>query len=202
MRIPILPMARRPARAARSPVRPRPNGPSCRWSSRAKCILDPNHAVRAVRRPLHGEYVEAHRTAMPFSPAEQQVSGGADDFALLAPGNGLERAAELKAAALPYFDDRQHAVIEANQIELAGLALEIARQNLNTAYLQIVGRQLFRSRAAPRALIRHRHTLRRPNRRRSRHKWPIRGELKSSAYRSLGTPALICAHSRSRRILL
>src|SRR5271167_353101 len=181
MRIPILPITRRPARAARSPARPRPNGPSCRWSSRTKCVLDPNQAVRAVRRPLHGEHIKAHRAAMPFRSAVQQVSGGADDLALLAPGNGLERAAERAAAALPYFDDRQYAMIETNQIELAGLALQIARQNLNTAYLQIVGSQLFRSHAALRTLIRHRHSLRRRHWRRSRHKWPIRGDFKSAA---------------------
>src|SRR5271163_1834198 len=107
MRIPIPPTTRRPARPAQCPALPRPNDPSCRWSSRAKGVLDPNQLVHALQRPLHGEHIEAQGAAMPLRPAVQQIARGADDFALLAPGNGLDRAAELKAAALPYFDDRE-----------------------------------------------------------------------------------------------
>src|SRR5580692_10427863 len=107
MRIPIPPTAHRPPRISERPARPRPNGRNCRWSSSAKSVLDPVEALRA-RRPFHGEHIEAHGAAVPLGLPLQKVSGGANDLALLAPGDGLQRSAELLTASLPNFDDRQH----------------------------------------------------------------------------------------------
>src|ERR1700675_1853241 len=155
MRIPTRPIARPPARAPESPAALRPNDRNCRSLSSAKGVLEPNQAVRAVRRTFHGEHIEAHGAAMPLDLPLQQVSGGAYDFALLTPRNGLQRSAELLTAALPNFDDRQHAVVETNQIEFAGPAAQITRQDFETATLQVVRGELFRCHAALPAQIRH-----------------------------------------------
>src|ERR1700685_820080 len=140
MRLPTRPTARRQAPAAQRPAPLHRNGRSCRWSSSAKRILDPNQPLRAGR-PLHGDYVEAHRAGSPTRLPLQKKAGGAYDFALLAPRNRLQRSAELLTAALPHLDDRQHLTVETDQIELAGLAPEIARQDFQPARLQEIGRE-------------------------------------------------------------
>jgi hypothetical protein len=67
----------------------------------------------------------------------------------------LQRSAELPTAALPHLDDRQHLMVETDQIELAGLAPDISRQDFKPARLQEVGRESFRLSAALPAQIRH-----------------------------------------------
>lgn len=92
----------------------------------AKGVLDPDNAVRALRQPLQSEHIETNHMAAPLGLPPQEKSSGANDFALLAPGDGAERAAEINAAALPHFDDGQHAVIDAYEVEFSGSATQIA----------------------------------------------------------------------------
>src|SRR5580693_2954772 len=112
MRIRIRPTARRPVRAPQRPALLHRNDRNCRWSSSAKGVLDPYQPLRAAGRPLDRDYVEAHRAALPTRLPLQKKAGGAYDFALLAPGNRLQRSAELPTAALPHLDDRQHLMVE------------------------------------------------------------------------------------------
>ncbi len=67
--------------------------------------------VLAVRRPFHGDHIEAHRAALPIRLPLQKIAGGANDFALLAPRHRLQRSAELPTAPLADLDDRQHLLI-------------------------------------------------------------------------------------------
>ncbi len=78
---------------------------SCRWSSSAKGVLDPNDAVRAVGHPFDREHIEAHRMAAPRCLPLQEELSGTNDFALLAPGDRGKRSTEIDLSALPHLDD-------------------------------------------------------------------------------------------------
>src|SRR5580698_5268722 len=86
---------------------------NCRWSSSAKGVLDPHQAVSAIGQPLQSEHVEAHRMRAPLGLTLPEVARGANDFALLVPGDRAASTAEIPAFPLTYFDDGQHGVIEA-----------------------------------------------------------------------------------------
>src|ERR1700730_18307684 len=132
MRLPTPRMRRlqRPPPGRTAP--PNRSARSCRWSSSPKGILDPKNAVRAVGHPLHGQHIEAHHMPAPLCLALQEELSGANDFALLAPGDRGERSAEIDAYALPNLDDRQHTVVQAHEIELPGPAPHIACEHDET----------------------------------------------------------------------
>jgi len=77
------------------------------------------------------------------------------ELALLGPRDRAQGAPVLGALALAHLDDDEHAVVEADQIELAGLATQIARKNFKSAHLQVLRRKLLGGRAALRAQILH-----------------------------------------------
>src|SRR5258705_133126 len=141
MRIPIPRTGRRPRLPPEKTAPPNRSARSCRWSSSAKGVFDPNDTMRAVGQPLDGEYVEAHRMAAPLRVPLQKESGGADDFALLAPGDRRKRSAEIDPRALPHFDDGEHAEVEAHEIEFAGSAPCIACEHAEAVRLQIFRRE-------------------------------------------------------------
>src|ERR1700682_2015771 len=120
MRIPIPRMGRRPPPPSARTAPPNRSARSCRWSSSAKGVFDPDDAVRAVGHSLHRQHVEAHHTAAPLGLALQEELGRANDLALLAPGDGGKPPAEIDPHALSHLDDRQHTAVEAHEITLAG----------------------------------------------------------------------------------
>src|ERR1700692_2380915 len=140
-----IPRTGRPPRPPPPRRRAQPNrsARSCRWSSSAKGVLDPDDAVRAVGYPLHGQHIEAHHAAAPLCLPLQKELSGANDSALLAPGDGGQRSAEIDPYPLAYLDDRQHAAVEAYQVEFAGPASHIACEHGETPRLQIFGREPF-----------------------------------------------------------
>src|SRR5271168_3592921 len=104
MRIPIRPTARRQVPASQRPAPLHRNGRSCRWSSSAKGVLDPNQPLRAGR-PFHGDYVEAYRAGSPTGLARKEIGGGAYVFGLLEQRNRLQRPAELLTGARQPLED-------------------------------------------------------------------------------------------------
>jgi len=100
--------------------------------------------MSAVRQSLHADHVEANHKAAPLCASLQKESRGAYDFALLAPVDRCQRAAEIGVRPLPHLDDRQHATVQAYQIELAAFATQVAREQLEAVRLQMQSRELFR----------------------------------------------------------
>src|SRR6202021_951900 len=136
MRIPTPLTGRLPGRPpARIATRSR-NGRSCRWSSSAKRVLDPHDPVGAVRQPFHSDHIEAHRMRAPLRPAPHQESSGANDLVLLAPIHRGQRAAEIETSPLPHLDDGQYIPVEAYQVELAGPAAQVLRDDHEASSLQ------------------------------------------------------------------
>src|ERR1700722_10917021 len=126
MRIPIPRTGRRPRLPPERTAHPNRSVRSCRWSSSAKGVLDPNDAVRAVGHPFHRQHIEADDMAAPCGLPLQEELRGTNDFALLAPGDGGERSAEIDVPALPYFDHGKHAAVEAHEVKLTDSASHIA----------------------------------------------------------------------------
>src|SRR6266851_2040008 len=119
----------------------RPNSRST-WSRRAKGVLDPDNAMRAVGHALNGQHIEAHYMAAPLCLPLQEELSGANDLALLAPCDRGKRPAEIVLRTLPHLDDRQHTAVEADQIEFPGFAPHIACEHDQTSRVQIFHRQL------------------------------------------------------------
>src|ERR1700679_893047 len=134
-RLPGLPPARTAKRSR--------NGRSCRWSSSAKRVLDPHDPAGAVRQPFHSDDIEEHRMRPPLRPPPHQESSGANDPVLLAPVHRGQRAAEIETSPLPHLDDGQYIPVEAYQVELAGPAAQVLRDDHEASSLQIGGRELF-----------------------------------------------------------
>jgi hypothetical protein len=106
--------------------------------------LDPDDAVRARRQSLQSENVETHHMGMPPRLPLQEKSSGANDLALLAPGNGAECSAKDRAAALSNFDDGENLSIEAHEIQFSGFAAQVACQYKQASRLKILHGELFR----------------------------------------------------------
>src|SRR5258708_37369979 len=159
MRIPIRPTARRRARAAARPALPRRSGRNYRWSSSAKAcakgVFDPFDPMSPIRQAFDRQHVEARGEIPPMLLASKKILCGANDLALLGPRDRAQGAAVLSALALAHLDDDEHAVVETDQIELAGLATQIARKNFKSAHLQVLRSKLLGGRAALRAQILH-----------------------------------------------
>jgi hypothetical protein len=99
--------------------------------------------MSAVRQPFQGDYIEANHAGAPLCLSLQEESSGANDFALLAPVHRRQGAAEIDANSLPHFNDREHAAVQAYQIEFPGSAPHIAREHDETSRLQIFRRESF-----------------------------------------------------------
>jgi hypothetical protein len=95
---------------------------ACESLCGAKGVFDPDDPVFAGRDSFHSEHIEAHRAGAPRRLPLQEISRGANDLALFAPRDRGRCSAEIGASALPHFDDCQHAVIEAYQIEFTAPA--------------------------------------------------------------------------------
>ena len=79
----------------------------------------------------------------PLRLAPYQESSGANDLVLLAPVHGGQRAAEIETSPLPHLDDGQYFPVEAYQVEFAGSASQVLRDDYEASSLQIGGRELF-----------------------------------------------------------
>lgn len=110
---------------------------------RAKRVLDPDDAVSAVGQAFQGEDVETHATRLPVRPPLKEVASGADDLALLAPGDGARRAAEIGTDSLANFDYREYRALHADQIELADFAAQVAFEHDEATRLEVLRRELF-----------------------------------------------------------
>jgi hypothetical protein len=146
--VPIPRTDRRPHRAPGRMPASRRSVRNCKWSSNAKRVFDPIDALRLLRRSLHREHIEAHRVIPPPRLPLQKEPGGARDLALLARRQRGERPAEVHAAALAHFDDHQDSAVEAQEIEFARLAAQVALDDDQAARLEVPGRELFRCGAA------------------------------------------------------
>ena len=135
MRIPIPPMGRRPRPPPGRQVLLNRNARNCRWSSSAKCVLDPFDAVFAVGQPVERDHIEAHRADPPRRAPLQEEPGGANDFSLLTAIHGSRRAAEIAAGSLAHFDDDQDAVVEAHQIKFPAPTAQVALEHGETSRL-------------------------------------------------------------------
>src|SRR3984957_2070397 len=142
MRIPIRPMARRPRPAVPRIVLPNRSAPSCRSSSSAEGVLDPDDAMFAAGQPLQGKHIETDQVGAPLGLAQQEEAGGADDSALLTRRHRGLRPAKIGANPLPHLDDRQYILIQADQIDFPGLAPYIACEHHETSRLQELRGQL------------------------------------------------------------
>ena len=111
--------------------------------------------MRAVRQPEHADHVEAHHAGAPRRAPLPEKLRRTDDLALLAPVDRRQRAAEIGAPALPHFDDRQHPAVQADEIEFAAAAAQVARDHLKAMPLQMLGRELFRCRASTTGIHEH-----------------------------------------------
>ncbi len=79
------------------PSAPRRSGRNCRWSNSsarcrlasigAKSVFDPVDPMRPVRQPFDRQHVEPHRQAFPMLLTPQKKLSGANDLALLVPGD-------------------------------------------------------------------------------------------------------------------
>jgi N-acyl-phosphatidylethanolamine-hydrolysing phospholipase D len=77
------------------------------------------------------------------APLPEELSR-ADDFALFAPVDRSQRAAEIGTAPMAHFDDRQHAAVQTHQIEFAAPAAQIARKHFEAVRSQMLRRESFR----------------------------------------------------------
>src|SRR5882724_5472488 len=148
MRIPIPRTGRRRRPPPERTAPPNRSVRSCRWSSSAKGVLDPNDAVRAVGHPFHREHIESHRMAAPRCLPLQEELSGTNDFALLAPGDRGKRSTEIDLSALPHLDDGKHAAVEAHEVELADFAAQVAFEDHETLRLKVRPCKLLRCLAA------------------------------------------------------
>ena len=116
--------------------------------------------MRTFRPPLDCEDIEAHGVGSPQWLLSQEKLSGTNNPALLAPGHGTQRSAEIAAAALAHLDHGQYLRVETDQIEFAGLAAQIAGQYFETVSVQIVGGELFGVHAAALWQMRHAGSMR------------------------------------------
>lgn len=98
--------------------------------------------MRAIRRALDRQHIEAPHILAPTRFALQKELGGPNYLALLAPCDRTECAAEITPPPLPDFDDGQHAVIETYQIQLSGPAAQVPRDNRQASRLEVIHREL------------------------------------------------------------
>ena len=96
--------------------------------------------MRPIRGALQREHVETNLVIAPLRKPLQKEARGANDSALLAPGDRPQRAAVIQSGALPHLDDRQNIRVPAYQIEFTCAAAQIARDHQQTPRLQILGR--------------------------------------------------------------
>lgn len=74
----------------------------------------------------------------------QKELGRAIEFALLGAGDGFQRAAQSGFLAVAHFYEHQHLAILHDQIDLAGLAAEVAGDQAKSLSFQMALRQCFR----------------------------------------------------------
>ena len=98
--------------------------------------------MRALGQSFHTDYVETNHQGAPARAPLQEEAHRAQDFALFVQVYRCQRAPEIDPSSLPHFDDRQHAIVQADQIDLAAFATQVAREHLQTLRLQMLGREL------------------------------------------------------------
>jgi hypothetical protein len=70
-------------------------------------------------------------------------TGGAEDAPLFGQSHRRKRAAKFHGRSLAHFDDDENVAVQANEIEFAGPAAQVACKNFQAAAYQIVGCKLF-----------------------------------------------------------
>ena len=124
----------------------------------------------------------------------EQLARGADDLRLLEPIDAARRAAEILAGAHPHFDDDQHPCFQGHHVQLARPTPEVPQQDRDAPGFQAAGDEVFR--AAPGCDVGRfggcdgqTSAL-----------FEAQGVRVPEALSRRGTPPLISAQSRSRRI--
>jgi hypothetical protein len=105
------------------------------WLAAAECVLDPLEGERAVGLALNGDDVEAHQAPVPVRLTGIVKLRGPNELALFTPGDRGRGSAEVAAAAVAHFDEYQDVVVEADQVDFAGLAAKIAGADFETLAL-------------------------------------------------------------------
>ena len=93
----------------------------------------------AVRSILEGDHVEAQHASAPVGLTLPMELRGANELSLFLPGYRSQSAAEVRTTTLPHFHDHEHLVVEAHDVDLAGLAAQIASNDAETLHLQVLG---------------------------------------------------------------
>ncbi len=106
--------------------------------------------MSAVRQAVEREHIESHPAGPPGRKRAQQETRGANDLALLGGRDRGERAAKVAPRALTHLDHGQDDTVAADDIDLAALAANVARKQLDALGREILGSQRF-SRGAVRA---------------------------------------------------
>jgi hypothetical protein len=68
---------------------------------------------------------------------------GANELSLFPPGHRGQRAAEVRTTTLPHFHDHEHLVVEADDVDLARLAAQVASDELKALHPQVFGGKNF-----------------------------------------------------------
>lgn len=124
-------------------------------STLTKRVTYPVDLMCAFGSALDRDDIETHGVGAPFTMDLQEIAGGGDDFAPLAPGHRGQRSAEIAACALAHLDDEQQVFVACDDVEFAGSAAQIACQHFHAVSQQIVRRQRFAIESASHAGIGH-----------------------------------------------